>query len=72
MHRNDNLYALARLVRTNQSTALFVIGWFAAAASDEDISRALEAAQEVSKHTLPDGHYEAYRERWGRVPDSPR
>jgi hypothetical protein len=69
--RNDKLRRLASLCRTEQTAALFVVGWFCAAASEEALDDLLAAVEELREVTGPTGHLEAYRERWGRVPGEP-
>jgi len=71
MMRNDVLQELAAIVRQDQVAALFVIGWWCAAASDEDLEACLVAAREGRRVWGSEAHLAAYAERWGRVPGAP-
>lgn len=69
MHRHDTLRSIAMHCRQSHASALFVVGWFAAAASDEDLEALLSAVHQSERVLGPDGHLAAYAERWGRRPD---
>jgi hypothetical protein len=71
MHRNDMLRTLANRCRMDATASLFVVGWFAAVAPDEDLERLLAAVEELSWGSTGQGHLEAYRERYGRLPKLP-
>jgi len=69
--RNDKLRRLASLCRSDPTAALFVIGWYCAAASEEALDDLLAAVEELREYTGAPTHLEAYRERWGRLPGEP-
>lgn len=71
MQRTDVLRSISSHCRTSHTTALFVIGWFAAAAPEEDLNALLAAIHESERVWSPDGHLAAYAERWGQVPQPP-
>lgn len=66
--RNDKLRRLAAIVRADQHAALFVVGWYAAAASENELDDLLTAVQELGAATGRADHLAVYRERWGRTP----
>jgi hypothetical protein len=69
MQRNDTLRAIAAHCRQSHVSALFVVGWFAAGASQEELDRLLDAIHQSEALLGPEGHLAAYAERWGRLPD---
>ena len=71
MKESDLLRAIARHARESHASALFVVGWFAAAAPAEDLERLLAAVEESERVLGPDGHLAAYAERYGRLPERP-
>lgn len=70
MTRNDKLRQLARECRGSHQVTLFVVGWYAANAPEEELDALLLAVQEVRGIETGEPHLSAYYERWGRVPDS--
>ena len=68
MTRTDKLRQLAAIVRQDQTAALFVIGWYAADASSEELDGLLEALRELPRNGVWGDHLALYRERWGRTP----
>jgi len=69
MQRQDTLRAISAHCRASHVSALFVVGWFAAAASEEELDRLLVAVHQAETELAPNGHLAAYAERWGRMPD---
>jgi hypothetical protein len=69
MHRTDLLRAISAHIRQSHVSAMFVVGWFSAVATDEQLGELLEAIHRAEQELLPDGHLAAYAERWGRRPD---
>jgi hypothetical protein len=69
MNRNDTLRAIAMHCRQSHTSALFVVGWFAAATPSEELDRCLAAIHQAERELAPEGHLAAYAERWGRLPD---
>jgi hypothetical protein len=72
MTRNDVLRELARIVRQDQVAALFVIGWWCAAATDEDLEACLTACKDGVRVWGGEAHLAAYAERWGHLPGPPK
>lgn len=71
MDKNDALRELAAIARRSEGAALWALGWMAQGLSAEQLQECLEGAREAAS-TWPGrraGHLEAYRERWGRLPD---
>lgn len=71
MNRNDVTRALAAEVRRSPEAALWTIGYLAQGAELQVLEEALEGAREAARAWPRPraGHLEAYRERWGRLPD---
>lgn len=69
MQRIDTLRAISMHCRSSHVAALFVVGWFAAAAPEEELDNLLVAIHQAERELAPDGHLAAYAERWGRLPD---
>lgn len=69
MQRNDVLRELASRARHDPWVALFALGYLACETSTEVLSDLLEACQEKAAGDGRGDHLEAYRERWGRLPD---
>jgi len=65
MTRTEVLRALAIHARHSHTSALYVIGWFAAAASDEELTACLSAVHEAEAVLQPSGSLAAYAERYG-------
>lgn len=68
MQRTDTLRAISAHARKSHASSLFIIGWFAAAAPQEELERLLEAVHEAEVALGPEGHLAAYAERWGMTP----
>lgn len=69
--RNDVLRELAGICRQSEGAALWALGFLAQGAEPQVLRECLEGAREA-RQTWPGrraGHLEAYRERWGRLPD---
>jgi hypothetical protein len=71
MQHSDLLRAISSHCRRNPTTALFVVGWFAAAEPQKVLEDLLEAIHESERVGLSDGHLAAYNERWGQKPADP-
>lgn len=71
MTRNDTLLALARECRGSHQAALLIVGWWAAAAPDEDLEACLRLVREARGVLVVGNHLAAYAERWGRLPQPP-
>jgi len=69
MNRQDTLRSISSHCRASHVSALFVVGWFAAAASEEELARLLVAVHQAESELGPQGHLAAYAERWGRRPE---
>lgn len=71
MNKNDALRELAGVCRRSPGAALWCLGFLAQGQSLEVLREALEGAREAADvyggATL--AHLEAYRERWGRLPE---
>lgn len=65
MTRTEILRALAVHARHSHTSALYVIGWFAAAASDDDLAACLAAVHDAEAALQPQGSLAAYAERYG-------
>lgn len=71
MDKNDTLRELAGICRRSSGAALWVLGYLAQGSSPEVLREALKGAREAAyvwREPRAD-HLEAYRERWGRLPD---
>jgi hypothetical protein len=69
MSNSELLRAIAKHCRQSHVSALFVVGWFAAASTDEDLQRLLDAIHEAERALGPDMVPAAYGERYGLVHD---
>jgi len=69
MQRIDTLRAISSYVRASHTTALFVIGWLAQGATQEELEDLLAAIHQAERELGSQGHLAAYAERWGRIPD---
>jgi hypothetical protein len=67
MNRNDTLLAIAAHCRASHTLALAVVGWYAAAAPDEELEALLKFLHELPLSGADTRHLEAYQERWGHV-----
>jgi len=65
------LTQIAMLCRTNHHATLFAVGWLTAGLPQEDLDALLALLQGLDGVQTGANHYEAYRERWGRIPDHP-
>lgn len=70
MTRSEALLELASVVRRSHGAALAVVGWWAAAASEEDVMACLTLVHEWSDLEHLPTHLQAYRERYSAGPDS--
>lgn len=71
MDKNDLLRELAAISRRSEGAALWALGFLATGQELEVLQECLDGAREAAE-TWPGrraGHLEAYRERWGRLPD---
>jgi hypothetical protein len=71
MNKNDLLYELAGICRRSPGAALWALGFLATGQELEVLSECVEGAREAASAwpTPRADHLEAYRERWGRLPD---
>ena len=68
MQKSDVIREIASVARQDHGAALFLLGWLVQNTSQEDLDDLLVAARGAKDAFLSPGHYEAYRERWGRIP----
>lgn len=71
MNKNDSLRELAMICRRSEGAALWALGWLCQTVSAEELEECLQGAREAAQ-VWPGrraGHLEAYRERYGRLPD---
>jgi len=64
MTEAELLRAIAKHCRQSHVSALFVVGWFAAASTVEDLERLLDAIHEAERALGPDVLPAAYSERY--------
>jgi hypothetical protein len=69
MDRSNTLSKISALCRQDHWRAMFAIAWVTQQLQLDDLQGLLEALEEHAATLDKPGHYEAYRERWGRVPD---
>lgn len=69
MTRSEVLGEISAIVRNEWWGAVFAVGYLGADASTEVLEALLAALREHPGPIDRPGHLEAYRERWGRVPD---
>jgi hypothetical protein len=69
MQRIDTLRAISAHCRSSHVSALFVVGWLAQGATQDELEQVLEAIHRAEAELGPQGHLAAYAERWGRLPD---
>jgi hypothetical protein len=69
MDRMDLLRGIAAHIRQSHVSAMFVVGWFTAVATDAQLEECLAAIERAERELAPEGHLAAYAERWGRRPD---
>lgn len=68
MNRTDKLVEIAAQCRVDHGAALAIVGWFCAAAPESELDALLKLIEGLRQTSTGRSHYEAYRERWGRVP----
>lgn len=73
MNRLDVLRELASICRKDPWAALWALGFLAQGTDEEVLEECLAGAREAYESARPRraDHLEAYRERWGRLPDEP-
>lgn len=71
MNKNDLLRELAGVCRRSPGAALWALGFLAVDQELEVLEECLSGAREAAETWRQPraGHLEAYRERWGRLPD---
>lgn len=69
MQRIDTLRAISSHCRSSHVSALFVVGWLAQGATEDELEQVLAAIHRAESELGPQGHLAAYAERWGVVPD---
>lgn len=72
MTRTDTLARISALVRRDHGAALWALAWLALDLPTEDLRKLLEGLEEYEREWGHPTHLQAYRERFGRVPDLPR
>lgn len=71
MAKYDDLKELAAIARQSEGAALWALGFLTSGLEPEVLRECLKGAREAAE-VWPGrraGHLEAYRERWGRLPD---
>ncbi len=69
MDRSNTLSRVAALCRADHWRANFAVGFLCQALPTEGVAELLAALEEHVKVTEHPAHYQAYLERWGRLPD---
>jgi hypothetical protein len=70
MDREAVIRELAACCRRDTWVCIWVVSYLTGSASPEALRDALRGAQEILATSRQPGHYEAYRERWGQIPDN--
>jgi hypothetical protein len=70
MDRSNTLSRIAALCRANPAACLWAVAYLCLDLATEDLEGLLSGLEAHREATDRVGHLEAYRERWGRVPDT--
>lgn len=68
MDRSEKLIQIAAVCRRDHRASLALVGWWAAAAPESELDAVLALMEGLEDAPASGSHYEAYRERWGRIP----
>jgi len=66
--RSNTVSRIAALCRANPGTALWALGYLTLNRTQEELDDLLEGCEEHAEVLTNPRHYQAYLERWGRIP----